>query len=570
MKIRIFVPFFIAISISFSAFAPIGGRIPVYEKNGMVVSSSVIASTVGRDILQAGGNAIDAAVATAFALAVTWPTAGNIGGGGFMVYVDKNSKATTIDFREKAPLAANSKMYLDSNGKLIRDLNRIGVLSSGTPGTVAGLYLAHSKYGKLPWKKLVDPAIRLASKGFSFTHSLHEQSSNQKEAWSKYPSTMKVMTKNGTDIYQQGEVWKQPDLAATLKRISNQGRDGFYKGETASKLIAFMKAQGGIITQQDLDQYEALERKPVTGTYRDYSVYSMAPPSSGGVALIEMLNILEGYDLQGLGYKSADYIHVLREAMVRAFASRAEYMGDPEFNLEMPLEKLTSKDYAKKLRDGIKMEVASVSDSSRFGQIYEGGQNTTHLSVADKDGNAVSLTYTIEQGYGSKVVADGLGFFLNDQMGDFNPVPGGTDRAGQIGTSPNLIAPGKRMLSSMSPTILTKDGRPIIIIGAQGGRTIINTVLQILINTIDHKMNIAQAVESPRIHHQWLPDRIIYENQSISAETYAKLKSKGHTLTELPMGRGLGDAMGIYFDIKSGYFMGAADSRSSDGGAVGY
>ncbi len=542
----------------------------MYEKNGMVVSSSAIASEVGRDILKSGGNAVDAAVATAFALAVTWPAAGNIGGGGFMVYVDKNTKATTIDFREKAPLAANANMYLDANGKVIKDINHIGVLSAGTPGTVAGLYLAHSKYGKLPWKKLVDPAVRLASKGFPFTYSLYDQSKNQKDAWSKFPSTLKVMTKNGSEIYQQGETWKQPDLAATLKRIRDHGRDGFYKGETAEKLTTFMKAQGGLITQQDLEQYEAIERKPVSGTYRDYTIYSMPPPSSGGVALIEMLNILEGYDLPSLGYRSADHLHVLREAMVRAFASRAEYMGDPEFNLNMPLEKLTSKDYAKKLREGIKMETASPSDSSRFGQIYEGGQNTTHLSVADKDGNAVSLTYTIEQGYGSKVVADGLGFFLNDEMGDFNPMPGATDRSGQIGTSPNLIAPGKRMLSSMSPTIVTKDGRPVIIVGAQGGRTIINTVLQIITNTIDYKMNIAQAVEGARMHHQWLPDRMIYENQTISAETAAKLKSKGHTLFELPMGRGLGDAMAIYYDAKTGYFMGASDSRSSDGAAKGY
>lgn len=569
MKARLIL-ILLAIPVSFSAFAPVGGRVPVYEKNGMVVSSSVIASEVGRDILKSGGNAIDAAVATAFALAVTWPTAGNIGGGGFMVSVDKTGKATTIDFREKAPLAANANMYLDANGKLIRDLNRIGVLSSGTPGTVAGLYLAHSKYGKLPWKKLVDPAVRLASKGFPFTYSLYDQSNNQKEAWSKFPSTMKVMSKNGTDIYQQGEIWKQPDLAATLKRIRDHGKDGFYKGETAAKLVAFMKAQGGIITQQDLDHYEAIERRPVVGTYRDYTVYSMPPPSSGGVALIEMLNILEGYDLPSLGYRSADHIHILREAMVRAFASRAEYMGDPEFNPDIPLEKLTSKEYARKLRGGIKMDIASPSDSSRFGQIYEGGQNTTHLSVADHEGNAVSLTYTIEQGYGSKVVADGLGFFLNDQMGDFNPMPGVTNRAGQIGTSPNLIAPGKRMLSSMSPTIVTKDGRPVIVIGAQGGRTIINTVLQIITNTIDFKMNIAQAVEAPRMHHQWLPDLIIYENQTIPLETSAKLKSKGHVLMELPMGRGLGDAMGIYFDAKTGYFMGAADSRSSDGGARGY
>lgn len=549
---------------------PTGGITPVYAKNGMVVSSSAIASEIGRDILKSGGNAIDAAVATAFALAVTWPAAGNIGGGGFMVYVDKNATPTTIDFREKAPLAASEKMFLNENGELVKDLNRIGVLSAGTPGTVAGLFLAHKKYGRLSWKKLVEPAIKLAANGIPFSYALHEQSNRQREIWKKYPSTAKVMFKNGNNIYDFEEIWKQPDLANTLKRIGDSGQDGFYKGETAKRLTEFMKANGGLITQQDLDQYQAIERKPLTGNYRDYSIITMGPPSSGGITLIEILNILEGYDINELGYKSADYIHVLKEAMKRGFADRAEFLGDPEFNETMPVDRLISKDYAKRLREGIHMNIASVSDSSKFGQIYDGGQNTTHLSVLDNEGNAVSMTYTIEQSYGSQVIVDGLGFFLNDEMGDFNPVPNITNKQGQIGTKANLIAPGKRMLSSMTPTILVKDNKPVMVIGAPGGRTIINSVLQVIINVVDHNMNIAQAIEAPRIHHQWLPDRISFQAMSLSKDTQIKLKERGHELLELQPFQTFGDAMGIMVDTKKRFILGAADSRSPDGGACGY
>lgn len=555
-----------------TAATPTGGRIPTYGKSGMVVSASVIASEVGRDILKKGGNAIDAAVATAFALAVTWPTAGNIGGGGFLVYSDKGGNATTVDFREKAPLAATENMYLDEKGMPIKNINHEGLLSVGVPGTVAGLYLAHSRYGKLPWSALVDPAVQLASKGFPFTYTLHQNSKSLKPIFEKYPSTKKVMYKNGTDFYEPGEIWKQPDLAATLKKIKKHGRDGFYKGEVAEKLAAFMKENGGLITTEDLAQYEAIERKPLTGSYKGYTIQTMPPPSSGGVALLEILSILEGYDLNAMGYKSADYVHIVTEAMRRAFADRASFLGDPDFNPEMPLDKLLSKEHAEKLRKTISMEKASPSDSSRFGQLYESGTNTTHLSVVDKEGNAVSLTYTLEQGYGSKVVAEGLGFFLNDEMGDFNPEPGVTNSTGQIGTKPNLIAPGKRMLSSMTPTILLKDGKPVLVVGSPGGRTIINSVLQVILNHVDHQMNIAQAVEMPRFHHQWLPDQIMFEHFSLAPEVQLKLKEKGHRLVELPIGAVTfpGHAMSISIDHQNGYRMGAADSRGADGGAAGY
>ncbi|MEJ1241703.1 gamma-glutamyltransferase [Chryseolinea sp. T2] len=546
------------------------GREPVYAKHGMVVSSSAIASEIGRDILKQGGNAIDAAVATAFAMAVTWPSAGNIGGGGFILYVDKNGKATSFDFREKAPLTASETMFLDSNGKLISNLNHRGILSVGTPGTVAGLFLAHQRYGKLPWKKLVDPAVKLAAKGFVFTHALMDDSEWKKSTWTKIPSTAHVMYRNDSIVIGQGENWKQPELASTLKRIRDKGHDGFYKGETAKRLAQFMSSQGGLITEKDLAEYQAIERKPIEGNYRGNIVYSMPPPSSGGVALVEMLNILEGYDLKQVGYASADYIHLLKAAMQRAFADRAEYMGDPDFNPELPVARLTSKQYAAQLKQTISFDKASPSDSSRFGQIYDGGNNTTHFSVVDNDGNAVALTYTLENSYGSQIVADGLGFFLNDEMGDFNPMPGVTTNDGQIGTKPNLIRPGKRMLSSMTPTILVKDGKPLMVIGTPGGRTIINSVLQVILNVIDHQMNIAEAVEAPRFHHQWLPDCIYLESLTVNKNTQEELTRRGNKLKELPPTWYQGAAMGIYIDRKSGYIMGGVDSRSPDAGGAGY
>ncbi|MEJ7646442.1 MAG: gamma-glutamyltransferase [Chryseolinea sp.] len=550
------------------AFVPTGGRIPIYAENGMVVSSSLIASEVGRDILKNGGNAMDAAIATAFALAVTWPSAGNIGGGGFIVYRKHTGEVTTFDFREKAPLAASEKMFLGPNGELIEDINHRGFLSIGVPGTVAGLYKAHSKYGKLKWSKLLQPAINLAQKGFPFTYALNQHSKNLRSSWEKIPSTAAVMYKEDMSFFSPGDIWKQPDLARTLKRIKKHGRDGFYKGETAGKLVAFMKKNNGLIAQQDLDEYECIERKPLETVYRGYKIYTMGPPSSGGVALAEMLNILEGYDLKSLGYKSADYIHVLTEAMRRAYADRAAFLGDPDFNADIPVAKLISKAYADKLRQTISMDEASISDSTKYGELYE-GTSTTHLSVVDRSGDAVSLTYTLENSYGSQIVADGLGFFLNDEMGDFNPVPGLTNSEGLIGSTPNLIRPGKRMLSSMTPTIIEKDGKFFMVIGTPGGRTIINTVLQVILNVIDHNMNIAQAIEAPRIHHQWLPDVLDFELYGLSPDTQQKLVDKHHTLNELRHA-GQGHAMGITKNHETGRLSGAADSRSADGGAAGY
>jgi len=544
-----------------------GGRTPTYAKNGLVVSSSQIASEVGRDILKNGGNAIDAAVATAFALAVTWPSAGNIGGGGFLVYYGNDGTATAIDFREKAPLAASEDMYLGGDGKVQNRINHEGLLATGVPGTVAGLYLAHQKYGKLSWKKVVEPAIKLADKGFEFTWTLHNHTKGYLQRYfKKYPSTAKVMLKGGKEVYQPGEIWRQPDLAATLKRVQKNGHDGFYKGKTAKLLAKFMKENSGIITEEDLAKYQAVERTPIHGNFKGYDIYAMCPPSSGGTALIEMLNILEGYNLKEIGHNSALYLHLLTEAMRRGFADRAKYLGDPDFVSNMPIKKLISKSYAKELRNGIDMFIASKSDSARFNQAYE-SEETTHFSVADSKGNAVSVTYTIESGYGTKIVAEGLGFLLNNEMGDFNAIPGLTSSRGTIGTPPNLIKPQKRMLSSMTPTIVVKDGKPILLVGSPGGRTIINSVLQVVLNVLVHEMNIGQAVEAGRIHHQWLPDVTSFERWAFSPDTQWMYKNMGHKFNF----RGSqGSVMGIYIDPRTGLLSGAADSRASDGGAAGF
>jgi len=545
-----------------------GGKTPTYAREGMVVSSSEIASKVGCNILENGGNAIDASIATAFALAVTWPSAGNIGGGGFMVYHNSDGKVTSIDFREKAPIAATRDMYLNKHGSIHDNSNHDGFLSIGVPGTVAGLYKAHQLYGKKPWSDLLEPAIKLASEGFEFTWALYNHANNDrlKERLQKYPSTVYVFYKKNLVPCQPGEIWRQPDLANTLRRIQEYGHDGFYKGQTAEKLAGFIQENGGLMTVEDIAEYEAIERKPVHGSYRGYDVYSMPPPSSGGVTLIEMLNILEGYNLKEIGHNSALYLHLLTEAMRRAYEDRAKYLGDPDFNSEMPIEKLISKSYARTLRKNIDWFIASESDSAGINQAFE-SEETTHLSVVDIDGNTVSLTYTLEYSYGSGIVAEGLGFLLNNEMGDFNAVQGLTNREGSIGTKPNLIAAQKRMLSSMSPTILAKDGKAVIAIGSPGGRTIINTVMQVILCMVDHGMNIAEAIEAGRIHHQWLPDITRIEKWAISPDTEKLYTNMGH---EIQYGLFQGRAMGISIDYEKEIISGAADSRSLDGAAVGF
>ncbi|MEQ8313467.1 MAG: gamma-glutamyltransferase [Gammaproteobacteria bacterium] len=554
-------------SLSFvvQAFAE-GGRTPVYAKNGIVSSASKLASEAGVGALKQGGNAVDAAIATAFALAVTWPSAGNIGGGGFMVYHGDDGDATTFDFREKAPLAATERMYLGLDGQVVNNSNHFGPLAVGVPGTVAGLWLAHQRLGSLPWEDLVEPAIKLAREGIPITYSLASGFSRSASRFRQYEASAQKFFREDGSFYEMGDTWYQPDLAHTLELIRDNGKDGFYRGENAQRLAGFMADIGGIITEQDLAQYEAVEREPIRGTYRDYEIISMPPPSSGGVALVEMLNILEGFDLAALGHNSADYLHVLTEAMRRAYADRAEHLGDPDFNESMPLDRLMDKDYAAELRASIDMDRKSESSPELFAQAYE-SEETTHLSVVDGEGNMVSMTYTLEFGYGSAIVVEGGGYLLNNELGDFNAVPGLTDARGNIGTAPNLVAPEKRPLSSMTPTIVARNGQPVFAVGSPGGKTIINTTMQLILNVIDHGFNIAESVEAGRIHHQWLPDFTSIESNALSADTLRLYQAKGHQVRE----RGSqGAAMGVYHDRANDLFLGAADSRRGDAAAVGY
>lgn len=542
------------------------GRTQAPARNGMVVSNHYLASEAGRDVLREGGNAIDAAITTAFALAVTLPSAGNIGGGGFIVYQAADGQATTINFRETAPAAATERMYLGPDGKVRDDSNHEGLLSVGVPGTVAGLWAAHQKYGKLPWARLVQPAIDLAEQGFPSTWDMQGIQRTFQQMATRWPSSAKAFLKDGRDIYEPGETWRQPDLARTLRRIQRDGRDGFYTGETARLIADFMRKHGGIITEADLAAYQPVEAPPIRGTYRGYEVIGMPPPSSGGIATVQMLNILEGYDLAALGHNSANTLHLMTEAMRRAYLDRARHVGDPRFNPDIPIERLTSKAYAAELRAGIDPYRASVSTPAQVDQIAESDE-TTHLSVVDAAGNAVSLTYTLEYSYGSRIVVEGAGFLLNNEMGDFNAIPGLTDSTGTIGTRPNLIQPGKRMISSMTPTILARDGKPVMVIGSPGGRTIINTVLQVILNVVDHGMTIAQAIEAPRMHHQWLPDITRMERIGFSPDTRRLYEAMGHRVSFVGS---QGHAMGIFIDRERGLLYGGADSRAFDARAVGW
>ena len=539
---------------------------PVRGKGGVVSSSSAIASEVGVAIMKKGGNAVDAAIATAFAQAVTWPTGGNIGGGGFLIYHGADGEATAFDFREKAPLASTRTMYLDADGEVRENSNHDGLLAVGVPGTVAGMELVHQRFGTLPWEELLQPAIDLARDGMPISWHLHESFKRLKPWWDKYPSSARIFLKRDGSFYEPADTWKQPDLADTLVRIQKHGKDGFYKGETAQLIADFMEKNGGIITLEDLEKYQAIEREPVRGSYRGYEIVSMPPPSSGGVVLVHMLNILEGFDLREIGHNSALYLHLLTESMRRAYADRANFLGDPDFNEDQPVTLLTSKEHAAAQRATIDMDYKSPSDPAKFAQLYE-SKETTHFSVVDKDGNMVSMTYTLEHGFGSKAVVEGAGFLLNNEMGDFNARPGITLEDGTIGTEANQIRPQQRMLSSMSPTVVAKDGVPLFATGTPGGRTIINTTLQTILNVIDHQMNIAEALSAGRIHHQWLPDRTLVENGLFSADTLKLYEARGHVMRNTSS---IGSAMAVYREPETGDLSGAADPRAADGGAVAY
>jgi gamma-glutamyltranspeptidase/glutathione hydrolase len=555
--------FVLAVALVISSLSLDAGSAPFRAKRGMVVSQSDIASQIGFGVIRDGGNAIDAAVATAFAMAVTHPTAGNIGGGGFLVFRPATGQPTTFDFREAAPAGSNPEMWL-VNGKYDSDLHHNSHRAVGVPGTVAGLHLAWKTLGSKPWKDLIAPAVKLAADGFELSDALAGSLERSMKAFSRYPASLAQFSKNGQP-YKTGENFKQPDLARTLQRIADQGPAGFYEGETALLLEKEMKANNGLITREDLKNYQAKQRAPIRGTYRGYEIIGMAPPSSGGLSVQLILNILEGYDLKAEGAGSARNLHLIAESMRRAFAERAQHLGDPDFVKTMPIERLLSKDYATQLRKTINPAQASKSSPTSFTWSTE-SQETTHFSVVDAQRNAVALTYTLEAGYGSKIVVPGAGFLLNNEMGDFNAGPGLTNETGLIGTEPNLARPGKRMLSSMSPSIVTKDGKLFMVTGTPGGRTIINTVLMTILNVIDFGMNAQEAVDAGRIHHQWLPDRISHEDFGFSPDTLALLKKMGHTLQQ---GGNQGTAQVIVYNEKDDMLEGGLDRRSPDGGAAG-
>ena len=502
---------------------------PVRAEHGMVVSAHEEASRAGVEVLQAGGNAVDAAVATGFALAVVYPVAGNIGGGGFMVIRPADGEATTIDYREKAPMAATRDMFLDSTGAFVPKRSQRGYLASGVPGAVAGLLKAHERYGALPLEKVMAPAIRLASDGFTLTRRHADRFNAFFHDFAEYPATKKYFTKgDSTQMYEEGETFRQEDLADVLRRVCDQGRDGFYRGKTADLIVEQMEKGGGLITSEDLEAYEAVERAPVVADYRGYRVLSMPPPSSGGVALAQLLNAVEPYDIEEMGFGSSETAHLMGEAMRRVYADRAEHLGDADF-YPVPTAELTTEDYMRMRMADFNPYRADTSEAVTHGDpfAYESTE-TTHYSVVDSAGNAVSVTTTINGAYGSHVVVDGAGFFLNNEMDDFAAKPGVPNMFGLVGSEANAVEPEKRMLSSMTPTIVEDpDGRLFMVIGTPGGSTIITTVFQVILNVIDHGMNIQEAVSAPRIHHQWLPDVLRAEEFALAKDAVRNLELRG-------------------------------------------
>jgi len=547
---------------------------PVHAQHAMVASVHELASQAGVEIMRKGGNAVDAAVATGFALAVVHPQAGNIGGGGFLLLRTAKGDVHFIDFRERAPDRATENMYLDAQGNVVEGASTIGYLSIGIPGSVAGLAYAESKYGKLSLDKVMAPAIRLAKDGFPL--AWEDARDLKDEELAKFPDSRRIFQRDG-NYYQPGEVLKQPELARTLQRIA-KNPDGFYHGAMARQVAAAIQKGGGLVTADDLAKYEVKEREPIRGTYRGYDVISAPPPSSGGVGLVEILNILEGFDLQKLGNRSAASIHLTAEAFRRAFYDRADFMGDPDY-AKIPVPQLLDKRYAEAWRESIDPEHASVSKDLKRPSIFSElervahvapvaipePENTTHYSVVDADGDAVAVTTTLNDSFGSRVTANGLGFLLNDEMDDFAAKQGVPNIYGLIQGPANAIAPGKRPLSAMTPTIVVKDGKLFLVLGSPGGPTIITTVANILMGVVDYGLDIREAVNAPRFHHQWLPDGILVEDR-LSPDTMNLLRSKGH---KLQVEHFWGDGECIMIDPKTGERLGASDGRNN-GKAVGY
>ncbi|MEP6900388.1 MAG: gamma-glutamyltransferase [Actinomycetota bacterium] len=546
-------------------------REPVRAKHAIVASQHELASKIGVEIMKKGGNAVDAAVAVALALAVVYPEAGNLGGGGFMLMRFKDGKTAAIDYREMAPLAASRDVFVDKSGDLIKGegSSTVGYRASGVPGTPAGLDLAYQKFGskKITFKDLVEPARLLAQNGYVLSYRLTELFKSYKNTLEKYEDSKKIFL-NGGKMFEEGDIFKQPELAQTLARMQKFGAKEFYTGRTAQLIADDMKRNNGLITLEDLKNYQAKERIPLKGSYRGYEIITMPPPSSGGIVMLQILNMLENYDLRKMGYNSAQKYHLLAEAMRRAFADRAEFMGDPDF-AKVPTTQLIDKNYAKKRAETINLTQASKSEDIKAGEItFAEGTETTHFTIADGDGNVVTNTFTINDLYGSRVTAKGTGVLLNDEMDDFAARPGKANMFGLIQGENNSVQPKKRPLSSMTPTIvLRKDGSPWFALGARGGPRIITAVLQSVINMIDYDMNIQQAIDAPRIHQQWFPDEIVYEPLGMSPDTLMVLENLGQKFADKPAN--VASATGIAIEEKTGVKFGAIDSRS-DGEAIGY
>ncbi|MEC7799114.1 MAG: gamma-glutamyltransferase [Candidatus Neomarinimicrobiota bacterium] len=570
MNHKIFKHLIIFILIYFSNLSCVR-KAPVFGENGMVVSTSRHASQVGIDILKEGGNAVDAAVGVGFALAVTSSSNGNIGGGGFMVTRFSNGKTFTLDYREMAPAMAERNMYLDENGDIIKGKSRSTHFASGVPGSVDGLLKAWKDHGSgnISIERLLRPSINLAKNGFDLSDYEAERFNKNKERLSKHAETKRIFTRDDRK-WKAGDIFYQSDLAETLERIVKNGRDGFYKGKTADLIVEEMKNVGGWITHKDLENYKSLYRDPIEGSFKNYDILSMGPPSSGGILLIHMLNMFDEIMKKSeslsidLSYNSIDYIHILTEIERRAYADRAEHLADADF-WDVPEGMLLSKDYAKERVSSIDLSKATLSSDISHGNSYiDQSEETTHYSIVDKEGNAVSVTTTINSGYGNGITITGAGFLMNNEMDDFSSKPGEPNMFGLLGNEANAIEPKKRPLSSMTPTIVLKDGQPFLILGTPGGSTIITTVLQNLLNVVIHGMDIREAVSSPRVHSQWMPDMVFHEQRGLSKRLIKKLTARGH---EVKLRGNIGEANGIMIDDQG--FWGGPDSRGENT-AIGY
>ncbi|RPA34088.1 gamma-glutamyltransferase [Shewanella frigidimarina] len=548
-----------------SIFSEMATAQPIYAKHGMVSSQEALASQIGVDILKQGGNAVDAAVAVAYALAVTLPRAGNIGGGGFMlVHLAEQNKTIAIDYRETAPAKAHKDIFLDEQGNAVDKLSREHGLAVGVPGTVMGMELALKQYGTMKMAQVIKPAIKLAKDGILVTSDLSNSLAGLKSRITQWPSSAEIFYHADGSNYQVNELLKQPELAQSLSLIAQKGSKGFYQGETAKKIVSAVQNAGGIMSLTDLANYKVIEREPVRGNYRGYEVVSMPPPSSGGIHIIEMLNVLEQFPIDKLGHNTANTLHLMAETMKYAYADRSEYLGDPDF-VNVPVKQLTSKEYAKEIASKIAINKTTPSSEIKPGNLapYESDQ-TTHFSVIDKWGNAVANTYTLNFSYGSGLVAKGTGILLNNEMDDFSAKPGTPNGYGLIGGDANAVEGNKRPLSSMSPTMVMKDGKPFIVTGSPGGSRIINITLQMIMNVIDHNLNIAEATAAARMHHQWLPD-FIWVEHTLNRDTISLLEAKGH---KVKVQESIGSTQSIMM-TEQGLF-GASDPRRAGSAAISY